>query len=646
MFSPKSSSLMVKIVMGVVLALVSVGMLLYLVPMPNTPLDAGSDGLADVAGLRITMSDVQRELETIQQRQPLPQQLQGFYAGQIFDQLVFNRLLEVEAQKMGINVTSQDVANQIKTILPNLYPDGKFVGYDQYSAMVQQNFGLTVPDFEDRVRQSLIQQKIRRLVTADVTVSPQEVRQEFLRRNEKVKIDYALVDAASLTSEIKPADAELEAWYNAHKQQYQVPEQRSARYLLLDQSLIQKNTVIPASDLQAYYQNHIDLYKVPDRAHVEHILFMTVGKTDAEVAEIKKTAEKVLAEVKKGGDFAKLAKQYSEDPGSKDKGGDLGWIVRGQTVPQFEQAAFSLPVGSVSDLVQTQYGFHIIKVLGRETAHTKPFSEVQPQILQTLLTDKVQQEAGQLSDRMADIVRQSSRQSLEAVETALGPQAKPNLTLGQTGLVNANQQIIPGLGNSTDVRDAIFDQGVGQLGLPLHVQQGYVILDVNQIVPAHQGTFTEVKDRVQADYVKVKSAEQAANVAKQLAALVKQGQKLDAAAKSLMLKSDSAEFARAGTVAGLPARQLLSAFNAPVGEVQGPENVSGKWIVYVVTAHEQPSEADFARQRDAIAQQLLSDEQDNAFEAFHHALEDQMKSNGTLKISAENLKRLTNPGQS
>jgi peptidyl-prolyl cis-trans isomerase D len=649
MFDLHSRDLMVKIVLGVVLGLVSLGMLLYLVPMPTTPLDAGSDGLADVGGQRITVGDVQRQLDLISQRQPIPQQLRGFYARQIFDQLVFTHLLELEASRLGIEVSNQELADQIRQILPQAFPKGQWVGGEAYSAMVQQQFGLTVPDFEEQLRQSILTQKFRQLVTAGVTVSPQEVHQEFLRRSEKVKIDYAMVDPAALAAKIHPAPSDLEAWYNAHKSEYQVPEQRSASYLLLDSDLLAKNTAIPDAELQAYYNKHIDLYQVPDRVHVEHILFMTVGKTSAEIAEIKKQAEKVLGLVKHGGDFAKLAKQYSEDPGSKDKGGDLGWILKGQTVPEFQQVAFSLPIGQVSDLVQTQYGFHIIKVLGKETAHTKSFDEVKPQILQSMLADRVQQESEQISDKMADIVRNSSRQTIAAVESALetafGQQLKASLTTGQTPLVSVTQPV-PDLGSSSDIRDAMFGQSMGQLSLPIRTPRGYVILSVNKVVPTHQGTLTEVQDRVQGDYIKAKSAELARSDADQLAAALKKGEKLAEAAKALDLDVVSADFSRTGNVAGVPARQFLSAFSAPVGQAEGPTQVGTKWIVYTVTDHEEPSEADFARQRDSIEQELESDARDNAFEAFRHALENQMKSQGKLTISAENLKRLTNPSQS
>jgi peptidyl-prolyl cis-trans isomerase D len=645
MFDLRSRDLMVKIVLGVVLGLVSLGMLLYLVPMPNTPLDSNTNGLADVAGQTITVGDVQQQLNLLSQQQQIPPQMQGIYAKQILDQMIFSRLLEVEGSRLGIGVSDQEVADEIRQLLPAAFPNGQWVGAQAYSAMVEQQFGLSVSDFEDQLRQSLLEQKFRDLVTAEVSVTPQDVRQEYLRQNEKVKVDYALVSPSALSAKLKPTDSELEAWYNAHKSQYQVPEKRSANYLLLDLNQLRQNTTMPEAQLQAYYNAHIAEYKVPERVHVEHILFMTVGKTTAEIAEIKKKAEKVLEQVKHGGDFAKLAKEYSEDPGSKNKGGDLGWILKGQTVPAFQKVAFSLPVGQVSGLVKTQYGFHIIKVLGKETAHTKSFAEVQDQIRQTLLNARVQQEAQQISDQMANIVRDSSRQSLTAVESDLGPQLKASLVMGQTGLVSATDPI-PALADSNDVRNAIFDQSVGQLSLPINIPSGTVIIDVSQVVPSHQGTFTEVRDRVQKDYVQAKSAEAARAEADQLAAAVKQGKQLDQTAKSLGLQVQSADFSRTGNVAGVPARNFLAAFNAPVGQVQGPQKVGNNWIVYDVTAHEEPSEAAFQKQRASIRQEMLTTAQNNAFDAFRRALENQMEKEGKLTISSQNLQQLTGSSQS
>src|SRR6201988_947170 len=139
---------------------------------------------------------------------------------------------------------------------------------------------------------------------------------------------------------------------------------------------------------------------------------MTVGKTDAEIEEIRLKAEDALKQAKKGGNFEDLAKKYSEDPGTKDKGGDLGWIVQGQTVPEFEKVAFSQPKGSISDLVKTQYGFHIIKILDKETAHTKPFDEVKDSIKAPLMSNKVDEEENKIADQLSSAIRKSNLKPL------------------------------------------------------------------------------------------------------------------------------------------------------------------------------------------------------------------------------------------
>ena len=197
---------------------------------------------------------------------------------------------------------------------------------------MQERTGMGVAEFEGEIRTSLLDDKFHSLLTDGISVSPEEVELEFRTRNEKVKLDYVSISPADLASSINPSDQDLAAFFAKNASRYQIPERRSARYALLDQPQIQKQAALTDADIQNYYKAHIDEYQVPERVHVEHILFKTVGKTDAEIAEIQKTAEQVLAKAKSGANFEDLARQYSDDS-SKDKGGDLGWVVRGQTVP-------------------------------------------------------------------------------------------------------------------------------------------------------------------------------------------------------------------------------------------------------------------------------------------------------------------------
>src|ERR1700730_6007345 len=355
-----------RIFLGVVVLGLGASMLLYLVPQTPGTGEVSTDTIAKVGDQSVTVAEVRQQLDEMERQRQIPKQFQVFAAQQVLKQLVYHKEIEYEAKLLGITVSDQERADRIRQYLPTAFNGGTFVGMDRYSAEVQSRFQLTVPMFEELVRQGLLEEKFRKLVTDGISVGPAEVQDEFRYKNEKVKLDYGLIKPEDLESKISPDEAEIRAAYEKNKSKYQVPERRVVRYALVDVNQIRQNVQISDDVLKQQYQSNIRQYQVPNRVHVEHILFMTVGKPDAEVEEIKKKAEDVLNQAKKGGKFEDLAKKYSEDPGSKEKGGDLGWIAQGQTVPEFEKTAFGLDKGQVSDLVKTQYGFHIIKVLEKE----------------------------------------------------------------------------------------------------------------------------------------------------------------------------------------------------------------------------------------------------------------------------------------
>jgi peptidyl-prolyl cis-trans isomerase D len=626
----------VKVTMIVLLVLISVSMVITLVPglvggsTTNSP-----DTVASVGGQDISLLDVQRHLNMVLHGQNVPEMLKGLYAKQVLDQMIFSRALELEAQRLGLSVTPQEESDRIKQLLPAAWEGGAWTK-DRYVAEVQNRTGMSVPEFESFLRDDMLMEKFRLLVTSSISVTPAEIENEFRRRNEKVQIEYALVKPTELASSIQPTDAELSAYYNKNASRYQVPEKRSARYALLDLAKLRESTQVSDDDLRAYYNAHIDQYKVENRAHVEHILFKTIGKTDAEIAEIRQKAEDVLKKAKSGANFEDLAKKYSEDDATKPKGGDLGWIVEKQTVPEFEQAAFSVPKGSVSDLVKTQYGFHIIKVLDRETAHTKPFEEVRSTIVPILTDQKAAEQANNISTQMASAVRQSNRQSLDDLAR------KFNLKLGDTPPASVTDAIGE-LGNSPELHQILFQLRPGELSQPLQIPQGFVILTPKDIQPAHQGTLAEVRNKVLADYQQEKSIELARTKAQELAKRVQSGESFDQAAKALSLTAVTPEaFARNGSVPDLGAAKLLQAsFGMSVGQVSQPTQVVGNWLVYRVLGHQPANPADLAGQSDQIKQQLLQAKQTAAFEAFRTALEDRLKKEGKLTINADVMKRLS-----
>jgi peptidyl-prolyl cis-trans isomerase D len=627
----------IKITMTVILVVICVSMVVTLVPglVGGAVGTSNPDTIASVAGQDISLSDVQRQLNQMTQNQSVPAMLKGLYAHQLLDNMIFQNALNVEATRLGISVTPEEESERIKQILPNAWAGGVWQK-DVYANAVQAGTGMSVDQFEKALHDEMLTQKFRSIITAGISVGTDDVMKEFRRRNEKIKIEYALVKPTDLASSIHPSDAELAAYFAKNASKYQIPEKRSASYALLDLAKLRAGTQVGDDALRKYYNENIDAYKVQNRSHVEHILFKTVGKTDAEIAEIRQKAEDVLKQVKKGGNFEDLAKKYSEDDASKPKGGDLGWIVEGQTVPAFQQVAFSQPKGTVSDLVKTEYGFHIIKVLDRETAHTKSFEEVRDSILPMVLDEKVNTEANDISNQMAGAVRQSDRQPLEDLAK------KFNLELGETAPVSATEPVGK-LGNSPDVHEALFVLRPGELSQPLRLESGYAILTVKNIVPAHQGTLAEVHDQALADYQRDKSLDAAKAKAEDLAKLVAGGEAFDKAAKSLNLDVKTSDaFALNGSVPDVgTGQQLDAAFKMPVGQASKATQMGSNWLVYRIAEHDAPNPEDFAKQSKDIQHQLVQSKQEAAFAAFHTALVDRLKTEGKLTVNDDAVKRLT-----
>lgn len=625
----------VKITMSVILLVICLAMVITLVPgLGGFSGGSSPDTVATVGSTQISVVAVQQRLDMMSRGQTIPAVLRGLYSKQVLDQMVFTEALQLEADRLGIRVTPQEQADRIREILPSAFQGDTWLK-DRYATEVQMRMGMSVSEFESEVHDVILAEKFHHLVTDGVTVSPAEVEQEFRRRNDKVQIEYALVKPADLAPTVHPSDAELAAYFQKHQAEYQIPEKRSARYALLNLNTLRENIKIPDSDVLAYYNAHLNDYKVENRVHVEHILFKTIGKTDAEVAEIQKKAEDVLAKAKHGANFEDLAKKYSEDDATKPKGGDLGWIVEGQTVPEFQQAAFSLPKGSISDLVKTQYGFHIIKVIDHEEAHTKSLDEVRSQILPVLLDQKSSEEANTISNQLAEAVRQSNRQSIDDLAQRF------NLTVGETPAISAADPLLA-FGNTNDIKAALFQLHPGEISLPLQAPQGYVIITPKEILPAHQGTLAEVHDKVLADYQQSQSVTLAQAKAADLA---KQAQSGDfaKAAKSLGLNPVTPEaFARTGSVPDVgDAKLLSSAFSMSDGQVSAPLQVGGNWIVFRVVAHQPANPADLAQQSASIQTQLLQTKQTAAFEAFHDALIARLKAEHKITFNDDVMQRLT-----
>ena len=372
----QKDSRFVKGVFVVIIAVACITMVVTLVPGIFQDQAASADTYATIGhgGIlgrfmpvqdEIATTDVQQLAERMLQRQQLPEFVLPFMMQRVGQGLIQQHIELMEARRLGLNVTDDDVRRFLHSGMFGqvLFPGGKYIGDSQYAEFVSEQFGLSRDKFENEVKKEILENRLRALITGSVTVSDSEVRASYIQQGTKIKFDYAVISSDDLRKTINPTDAELQAFFkqNAAKYATAVPEARKIQYIAFtDSNLPQGAPQVSDAEIQQYYQAHQKDYQVDDQVKVRHILIKVEGNDPKADAAAKAKAQGILDQLHHGGDFAKLAKDNSDDPGSKEQGGELGWIKHGVTVPEFEQAAFGLQPGQTSGLVRSKFGYHII----------------------------------------------------------------------------------------------------------------------------------------------------------------------------------------------------------------------------------------------------------------------------------------------
>src|SRR5271166_1192038 len=415
-----------KYVLGGLLLIICASMVITLIPgglggdvFGGTP---GKGIVAKVDGGDISADDVRTTARQMLQQQ-MPQgganmsMLLPFFAQRAAEQLITREALISEANHMGLRVSPEEVKDELQhgRYAATFFPGGNFIGEQEYEDMLQRA-NLTPTKFEEAVAKDILLTKLQALISGTAGVSENEIHEQFIKQNSKVKFDYAVFKQDDIKKGLHPTDAELKAFYESHKASYanSIPEKRKVKYAVIDTSKAEAGLQITQSDLQSYYDQHRDQYRVPEQVKVSHILIKTPlpgpdGKVDEKgLAEAQRRAEDLQKQLKSGTKFETLAEKYSEDPGSAKQGGSLGWVGKGQTVPEFEKAAFSLPKGQTSDLVKSSYGFHIIRVDDKQDAHMKSLDEVKADIEPMLKQQKGQQIAQKQAEALLKDARATS----------------------------------------------------------------------------------------------------------------------------------------------------------------------------------------------------------------------------------------------
>ena len=554
-----------------------------------------------------------------------PEMLKAFrFDRQIMDALVTRHVMTEEAKRLGLNASPAEIEQKILEN-PVFRENGIFIGRNRYQAILAQN-NLTIDQFEGDVANEILADKLRSFVAGAVLVNDKEAAEEYKRRNEKAKIDYFIIDATKLEPKVTVTDQEQRDYYDKNKTKYTINEKRKAKYIFVSSLKLRSQVTVSDDELRQYYEQHKNEYILPERVKAQHILFKTSGKSPEEVEKIKDKARQVLDRAKKGEDFGSLAKQFSEDS-TAASGGDLGEFGHGQMVPEFDKVAFSLGVGAVSDLVQSQFGIHIIKVNGKQEARERPFEEVKEAIRPIIETRKAEQKANDLAQQVA--VELVNNKNLDAVAAKFGAEVK------ETPLMEQNEPIAE-LGNATDFTRRMFTMGKGEIGTSIQVERGYVVPQLTEIVASHPASFEEARARVLADVKSDKAKQLAADKAKQIEETLKSGKDLAAAAKAAggeIKTSDMLGHGASITDFGSIAEVDTDMFSLPLGKPGKPVTIAGKTLAFAVKERKEVNPEEMKKSLEQMRTELLPTRREQYFTAYIQEVRKRMEAAKQIKIN-------------
>ncbi len=546
---------------------------------------------------------------------------------QILQQMVDERAALAEAERLGLSVSDEEVAQRIFAI-PAFQSNGAFIGTAAYQqVLASQRPPMTTSEFENGIRRALVADKLRLSVTEWLSISDQELEQEYRRQNEKVKLAVVPFSLDSYRPDVSASDAEIQALFDSRKAEFTIPEKRKIKYVLVDVEALRAKVTVTQTELERAYNDQIDQFSTPEQIRASHILLKTEGKDEA---AIKAKGEDLLKQAKAGADFAALARQHSEDDTNKDKGGDLDFFGRGRMVPEFDTAAFALETGQLSELVKTQYGFHIIKLTEKKPGTMRPIADVKDQLTDQIAYQRAQSQALDLAQKLgqeikapADLDSAAARNGLKTEETGFFAQSEPILSLG----------------SAPEVAARAFTLKEGEVSSGIGTARGVVFATLVQKQDPYVPKIEEVTDRVRDVVIRDKARDMARQKAGELLAKVKGAPDFDKAVKAQKVEPKETEFLTRDAAipdVGMAPDVLEQAFKMATGAASDVINTDNGAVVLRVVDKAEVTPTDFTGAKETFREQLLSERRNRFFSAYMSKAKQKMK----IEVNREAMQRV------
>jgi peptidyl-prolyl cis-trans isomerase D len=561
---------------------------------------------AKVGSTTISRAEFQHAYRTMesQYRQQFADQYTPELAKQLqvplraLEKTISDKIFLLEAERIGLKVSDAELSDAIMAIFHD--DQGQFVGQERYTQALQAA-GYTVTSFEEEERGDLLKQKLASALQAELYVSDAEVEKTYREQVERAKIRYLEV-LRSRFADVAVPQSEVAAYFQQHRQEYRLPEQREGAYLLVEASRLMDQAKLADADLQAYYDAHRDEWKQDEQVRASHVLLLVNDKRND--AQAREQMEAIKQRIDNGEDFGAVARQVSEDPASKANGGDLGFFAHGRMVKEFEDAAFSATPGRLVGPIKTPFGYHLLRVTGRRPAGVQPFAEVREQIRGRLGFEKARQLAEAKAKELARRLAAEKPKSAEALQALA--KDDPGVTFTATGKFS-QQEPVPGLGLVQPFNTAVFAGKAGDVTGAIEIPRGWAVAYVQAVHPAHLAELSEVEAKVRQALVSRKQQEKAVEVLNQARQEIQHGKSLDQVAAGLAVAvKETPEFGGNGPIPGLGSSPQLTklALSLPTGQVGGPVADSRGAVLFVVTDRKSWDPAKFAVAKEQTRQNL------------------------------------------
>ncbi|WP_349604614.1 MULTISPECIES: SurA N-terminal domain-containing protein [Cupriavidus] len=553
-----------------------------------------------------------------------PRQFEGPEARKaVLEQLILQRVMASAVAREHLTVSDAKLLEEINSLpaiaqLPRK-ADGKVD--DKAYLQLLQSQGMSPEQFDARMRFELATQQLGASIAATAFVPKSLLDRLIAVRDQQRDVQMLLFKPASYTAKVQPDAAALKAYYDSHKAEFSVPEQAKVEYLVLSgEALAAAQTVTP-EELKSYYESNIARFRTDEQRRASHILI--VAPKDAPAAErqaAKDKATKLLEELRKHPEtFADVARKQSQDPGSAEKGGDLGFMGHGALVKPFEDAMYALKDGQISDVVETDYGFHIIKLTGIKPSETKPLDAVRPELEAELRKQFADKKFAEQADafgntvyEQADSLKAAADKFKLSIQTADNVTRQPNPALGAQNPLN-NEKVLKALFGDDAIKNKRNTEAIQVAPNTL------VAARIVEYRPATVRKFEEVEAKVREGYI----AQQAAEAAR------KEG---EARLEALKKADNATGFGAVQTVArakaeGVPPKAVEAVMRADVTKlpaVVGVDLGAEGYAIYRITKVNQPAQAN-PGQRQAEAQQLSQLAGQTDLQAFYESLKARSK---------------------